>query len=316
MLKNYFLNSQKLPLVVESSQKRRDRQSLGDFALARRDFFRAQLLQYGALVFRGFEVRTAEEFREFVQQFSGAELFNYAGGASPRTPLEKNVYNSTEYPPALTLELHNELSYSKIYPRHLYFFCQTAPAAGGATTLGDSRRILRKIRPKIVGLFKHKGILYERHLHNDKGSGYSWQDAFESDDRAGIEEICRALGADYEWQANDCLRLRQICAATATHPETGEEVWFNQAHGFHESVLDAETRAALRAAHEKPRLNSYFGDGSPICGLMLEHVRGVLRAETVPHRWQAGDILILDNILTAHGRMPFMGTRKIILAMT
>ncbi|NJM52790.1 MAG: TauD/TfdA family dioxygenase [Blastocatellia bacterium] len=31
---------------------------------------------------------------------------------------------------------------------------------------------------------------------------------------------------------------------------------------------------------------------------------------------EKGDILILDNILTAHGRMPFSGQRKIMLAMT
>ncbi len=37
--------------------------------------------------------------------------------------------------------------------------------------------------------------------------------------------------------------------------------------------------------------------------------------ETVPHRWQRGDVLVLDNLLAAHGRMPFSGARKIALAM-
>src|SRR5215204_1855892 len=177
MIKTYFLNSQKLPLVF-GANKNKSLEALNDFADIYKDFFRAQLTQYGALLFRGFEVRAPDEFRDFVQRFSGREFFNYAGGAAPRFALQKNVYNSTEYPPNLALELHNELSYSKNFPRHLYFFCQTAPESGGATTLGNSRRILRKIRPKIVGLFKHKGVLYERNLHNDKGSGYAWQDAF------------------------------------------------------------------------------------------------------------------------------------------
>jgi alpha-ketoglutarate-dependent taurine dioxygenase len=63
-------------------------------------------------------------------------------------------------------------------------------------------------------------------------------------------------------------------------------------------------------------LNVYFGDGSLIESEMLAHIRRVLQSETISHRWQVGDILILDNILSAHGRMPFTGARKIILAMT
>jgi alpha-ketoglutarate-dependent taurine dioxygenase len=35
----------------------------------------------------------------------------------------------------------------------------------------------------------------------------------------------------------------------------------------------------------------------------------------VPVPWQAGDILVVDNMLACHGRMPFSGPRKILLAM-
>jgi len=316
MIRTYFLNAQKLPMVIESNQKDRGLQMLNDLIRLNKDFFQLQLLQYGALLFRGFQIQTADEFSSFVEKFSGRDFFNYAGGASPRREVKKDIYNSTEYPPQLSLDLHNELSYSKTYPQHLYFFCLTAPERGGETTLGNSRRILRALRPKIVGLFKYKKVLYERNLRADKGSGYSWQEVFETDDKQEVKEICRRTGTDYEWNINDSLCLRQICPATLFHPETAEEVWFNQALGFHTSTLDEETLSALHAAKEKPRLNSFFGDGSPICRLMLEHIRGVLGKETILHKWQEGDILILDNILTAHGRMPFSGARKIILAMT
>jgi hypothetical protein len=40
----------------------------------------------------------------------------------------------------------------------------------------------------------------------------------------------------------------------------------------------------------------------------------MLAAQTVA--WRAGDVLILDNLLAAHGRMPFTGKRKVLLAMT
>lgn len=316
MFKTYFLNSQKLPLVVESDASDKSVERLCDLARAQRDFFRASLLRHGAVLLRGFEARTIEEFENFVRVFSGKDFFNYAGGVSPRHALSGGVYTSTEYPPHLALALHNELSYSEISPRHLYFFCHTAPDSGGATTLGDSRRILQNINPKTIGLFKYKQVRYDRNLPGEKDSEYSWQAAFETDDKETVEDHCRKIGAEYEWKANGNLRVSQTRPATATHPETGEEVWFNQADGFHPSSLDAETRQWFVTNNEEFRLDSHFGDGSPVAALMLEQIRQVLQNETIPHQWQQSDILILDNILTAHGRMPFSGRRKIALAMT
>jgi alpha-ketoglutarate-dependent taurine dioxygenase len=316
MIKTYFLNSQKLPLVVESSGQDKSVKKLSDIATAHGDFFRLSLLQHGAVLLRGFEVRAIDEFENFVRLFSGADFFNYAGGVSPRRALSGGVYTSTEYPSHLALALHNELSYSDISPRHLYFFCLTAPEAGGATTLGDSRRILQNICPKTVGLFKLKNVRYDRNLPDEKGSDYSWQAAFETDDKETVENHCREIGADFEWKANGNLRVSQTRPATATHPETGEEVWFNQADGFHPSNLDAETRRWFVSNNEEFRLDSHFGDGSPIAVLMLDEIRRVLQKETIPHHWQTGDILILDNMLAAHGREPFSGARRIALAMT
>ncbi|HVF47582.1 MAG TPA: TauD/TfdA family dioxygenase [Pyrinomonadaceae bacterium] len=112
---------------------------------------------------------------------------SYIGGASPRIKLDAGVYNSTEYPPELTLPLHNELSYSSSFPRYLYFFCEIEPAAGGETTFGDGRQILEMIDAEVVDEFKRRGgVRYTRYLVNDE-SAYSWRAAFETNDR-GIAE--------------------------------------------------------------------------------------------------------------------------------
>lgn len=121
MIKTYFLNSQKLPLVVESNGQDKSVKRLSEIATAQENFFRVSLLQHGAVLLRGFEMRTIEEFEKFVRSFSGVDFFNYAGGVSPRLALSGGVYTSTEYPPHLALALHNELSYSDVSPRHLYF---------------------------------------------------------------------------------------------------------------------------------------------------------------------------------------------------
>lgn len=114
-----------------------------------RGFFQKKLLRYGALLFRGFFVNTAEDFGSFVGAFSGKQLLNYAGGATPRVALGGNVYTSTEYPSKNILLLHNDLSYSDKYPEQLYFCCLVASPEGGETPLAESRKILKRIDAKM-----------------------------------------------------------------------------------------------------------------------------------------------------------------------
>lgn len=116
---------------------------------------------------------------------------------------------------------------------------------------------------------------------------------------------------------NGSLSLSEVRPATAIHPKTGEEVWFIQADGFHPSILgDEEYRAVLSANDTGTlRLNAYFGDGGELELSDLEHIREVIRNEMVLVAWRPGDILVLDNLLACHGRMPFTGPRKVLLAM-
>jgi alpha-ketoglutarate-dependent taurine dioxygenase len=320
MIKTAFLNSQKMPFVIEPASAEFDSGARELLAVCEKqtEFLHQNLMRHGALLFRGFGLSNEVDLERFACRFSGKELLNYAGGASPRSRIEGKVYTSTEYPPDLTLALHNELSYTNEFPTLLFFCCTIASETGGETSIADSRRILKGIEPEIVEIFKQKGVMYVRNLDANKGSGYSWQDAFETDDESEVEAHCRLVGSDFEWKTDGGLRLSQTRPATAVHPETGEEVWFNQAHGFHPSALDAETYETFISLmpEEDFRLNAKFGDGSTIPIEMLTQIRTVLASETVLFPWQTGDVLVLDNLLAAHGRMPFTGARKIILAMT
>jgi hypothetical protein len=320
-MKTSFLNQRGLPLVVEPDESYTSdagREHLLRLCLEDRDSLHEKLLKHGALLLRGLPVLTATEFARFVRSFSSRELLDYVGGASPRIKLGGGVYTSTEYSETVRLSLHNELSYTYRWPAQLFFCCVVPPREGGETPLADSRAILREIDIDVLNLFKRKKIRYVRNLAGLAGSGFSWQDAFETFDKAAVEDYCRAGSIEFEWKEDDRLWLSEKRPATFRHPDTGDEVWFNQAEGFHPSALDAATYSALISTmkEEEFRLNAYFGDGGSIDLSALEHIREVVRREMVLIKWQAGDILILDNVLTAHGRMPFKGARKVLLAMT
>ena len=321
-MKIEFCNERRLPIIIEADEKERrgeGREALFRLCLDHRDFLQEKLLEHGALLLRGFPVLTAPEFAQVVRWFSGRELLDYVGGASPRMKLGGGVYTSTEYPKYISLSLHNELSYTYTWPVHLFFHCVRAARRGGETPLGDSRELLKKIDADVLSEFRRKHVRYERNLSGDPGSDFSWQAAFETTERAAVEAYCRAGRVEFRWKDDGGLWLGEVRPATAVHWGTGQEVWFNQADGFHPSALTAEDYSALLATmkeEEEFRLNSYFGDRTPLDPSALEHIREVVREEMVLVPWREGDVMIIDNMLVAHGRMPFEGPRRVLLAMT
>jgi alpha-ketoglutarate-dependent taurine dioxygenase len=105
---------------------------------------------------------------------------------------------------------------------------------------------------------------------------------------------------------------------SARHPQTGESVWFNQAHLFHVSRLPGEVREWLStnfAEEDLPR-NVYFADGDRIEPELVDEILKVYRRQAVAFSWRAGDVLLIDNMLTAHGRNPFRGKRRVVVGMS
>jgi alpha-ketoglutarate-dependent taurine dioxygenase len=122
---------------------------------------------------------------------------------------------------------------------------------------------------------------------------------------------------EYEWVGDAQFRTRQRCQVVERHPRTGDMLWFNQAHLFHVSRLQAEVREWLLTAFGEQNLprNVYFADGSTVDPAMLEEIMRVCDQQSIVFSWQEGDVLLLDNMLTAHGRKPFVGKRKVVVGM-
>jgi alpha-ketoglutarate-dependent taurine dioxygenase len=301
-----------LPLVARPAVAGVD---LISWAKNHRTVIRANLLRCGGILFRGFELRGPEAFAEFIEATANGGLLSYTNRSTPRTEIGRNIYTATEYPANQVIPLHNENSYQSSWPLKIYFFCVTAPKQGGATPLANSRKVFERIPPQIREEFASRGVMYVRNYGD--GLDLSWQQVFQTTDESQVESFCRREGLEFEWKDGNRLRTRQICQAIASHPDTGELVWFNQAHLFHVSSLASEVREYLSTQVKEAELprHAYYGDGTPIETLSLADIRAAYRKETVRFAWQEGDILLLDNMLTAHGREPFEGPREILVGM-
>ena len=280
-----------------------------------RDFVEAKLLRDGALLFRGFGSLAPSELERFIEAISGEPL-EYRERSSPRHPVEGRIYSSTDYPAHQGIFFHNENSYQHVWPMKIFFLCQTPAECGGETPIADTREVLRRLRSSTVEGFARKGCMYVRNFHEHLG--LSWQTVFQTDDRAAVEAYCRSAQIAFEWKHDDGLRTRAVRPAIATHPRTGERTWFNHIAFFHVTTLEPSVRDGLRATMEEQDwpTNTYYGDGSPIEDEVLDEIRKAYGQASVSFAWRRGDLLLLDNMLTAHSRTPYVGQRSILVGMS
>jgi alpha-ketoglutarate-dependent taurine dioxygenase len=271
------------------------------------------LLENGAVLFRGFDVPTAEHFSRAVSAVS-PNLLDYVDRAAPRREVAHRVFTSTEFAADQWIPLHHEMSYSHSLPLRVFFFCDIRPEDGGRTPLASERRVTARIDPAVKERFA-AGVTYVRNYGPE--IDLSWQDAFQTDDPAAVEAHCRATRTQWTWLDADHLRTRQVRPAFVTHPRTGERLWCNHAHMFHVTNMDRSLSEMLLASLGEEGLprNAYYADGSRIEADVLDHIRQVYAEETVSFDWAAGDVLAVDNLLTVHGREPFAGRRSILVAM-
>jgi len=287
--------------------------NLAGWAMSNRQATEEMLLHHGAVLWRGFNIRSVENF-EAVARAMSEKLFGEYGDL-PRASVSGNVYGATPYPADQPILFHNESSHMHRWPMKIWFYCAQAPAHGGETPIVDCRRIYQLLDPGLRERFARKKLMYVRNYTDTLD--VSWQQFFRTSDRDEVESYCRAAGIEYEWKNGSELRTRQVCQAIARHPRTGEQVFFNQIQLHHVSCLAPSTYESMRSLFREedyPR-NVCYGDGTPIEDSVVSEICDLYRQASVSFTWQEGDVLMLDNMLTAHGRNPYGGPRKIVVAM-
>ena len=279
-----------------------------------RDALRAVVTEHGAVLVRGLGLRTADQVGVIFRQLTTGLMEDREAFAS-RQAYSDGVYSSTKWPSNQQMCMHHELSYRLEFPGLMLFACLTAPAAGGATAVADSSTVLAQLPDELVERFERDGWLLTRSYNDEIGASIA--DAFGTDARGAVESYCRANAIEFQWQPDGGLRTSQRRSAVLEHPVTGQRCWFNQVAFLNEWTLAEEVHEYLIDVYGADGLpfNTRFGNGDPIGEDVVQEINRVYETNTAREPWQPGDLMLVDNIRTAHSREPYRGPREVLVGM-
>lgn len=296
-----------------------------------------QFARYGALHIRNTGLR-CEHGGALPQnvldalQFSGPDAFPWGGLSSGRTTrraLSPALRATDDYPQHLWLLPHNEILYQRQMPSKLLFFSATdcTPDQGGRTFVHSAETFeswLRDQGPpglalidelRIHGFLIEMGFLDENHPEKSTNYFRSWQDRFQTHDRHEAQARCLAATLQFDecWWVEErtqnadktywTLMTRIRIPAYYHDPITHQESLF-----FPRIALDAP--ALLNGYRRYP-----LGNGRDFSPAELDLLLNAFLATREGVHWQAGDILLVDNIRYGHSREAFSGPRSLGVAM-
>lgn len=284
------------------------------WAAEQRDALRAVVAEHGSVLVRGLGLRDAAETAD-VFGVLATDLMAERESFAPRESYSEGVYSSLKWPSNQQMCMHHEMSYTLEFPGLMLFACLSAPPVGGATSVSDASTVLAALPEDLVQRFERDGWMLTRNYNDEIGA--SFEAAFGTQDRSEVERYCRANGIEFAWQSDGGLRTRQRRSAVVRHPVTGERCWFNQVAFLNEWTLDPEIRDYLVEVYGTDGLpfNTSFGNGDPVGAEVVQLLNEVYEAHTRREPWQAGDLMLVDNIRTAHSREAYEGSREILVGM-
>lgn len=306
-----------------------------------------KMLKNGAVLFRGFDIAHAIDF-ENIAQLLDKDLKNDYLGTSPRNIIEgtQYVFSASELPPYYPIMQHCEMSFLPTAPRRIMFYCNVAPQIGGETPICDFRQVAKSLNPDIKKELSQRRLKLIRNYcapGNEKNNSFQlkpWVDMFQTRDKSVVEQKCAANQISVEWLKDDALRLVSTHDVFKIHPISKEEVWFNHIQVFHSAAAAIEYSKIARRQHsfEAWKINIYlqlitfikrytenpmeramhitYADGQEIPIDYVQHIQDIIWDNMYFLKWEKGDVIILDNFSTAHGRMPYKGPREIFVSWT
>ena len=273
-----------------------------------------ELKIHGAILFRDMGVNDEQSFDRFIRAFDWPS-FTYEESLSNAVRRNRTelVFTANEAPPSVSIFLHHEMAQTPIYPSKLFFYCELASQSGGSTPICRSDVLLEHLRreiPNFVSACEDKGVRYSQTMPSDNdlesGQGRSWGSTLNATSQEQAETKLRKLSYQWQWRDDGSLSVITPQLPAIRTLDDGRKVFFNQLIAAFRGWQDA------RNVGEK---SICFGDNSPISNEDMEVVIRLSDLLTFDVPWQTGDIVLIDNFVTMHGRRPFEGQRRVLASL-
>ena len=269
---------------------------------------------HGAILFRDFGITDDLGFDSFIRAFHQPS-FTYADSLSNAVRRNRTelVFTANEAPPEVSIFLHHEMAQTPVFPSKLFFYCEQAAQIGGATPICRSDTLLVQLKsavPDFVSACVDKGVCYSQTMPPEddmqSGQGRSWRSTLSASSQTEAELKLKKLNYQWQWLANDSLQVTTPVLPAVKQLADGRSVFFNQLIAAFRGWQDERNSAEKSIC---------FGDGSTINSADMAVAIDLADKLTFDIPWQAGDVVLLDNFSTMHGRRSFQGQRCVLAAL-
>lgn len=300
---------------------------------------RSGLTERGAVLLRGFPIRSATDFSKTLAGLDLAawddDLFREKG----RDVVSDKVFTTDN---GATLRahggLHTENCYSPERPRWIAFYCQEAPSRGGETLLCDSVEVCAQLSGRLRRKFKTAS----RECDYIVGES-DYQKAFGTTDPSEIRSRCARSGCSvYQTERGGAATTRVIFnhPYVVKVPETEREslllninvwspygptqVWrhFRDRHSRADWLAvhaDYLSSSLLWTCFKHAYAHLHIG-GRRVRELSLtsaeqQELGSAIADQLIAFPWQDGDVLLIDNLQMFHCGLLWHGARTLRVMM-
>jgi alpha-ketoglutarate-dependent taurine dioxygenase len=284
------------------------------WARSQRQSLLADASRHGAVLFRDFPMKTAEDFDAFMAALD-VPNFPYKKSLSNavRVNFTERVFSANEAPPDVQIFFHHEMAQTPIFPARIAFFCEIAAAQGGATPICRSDVLYERLKAELPDFIRDceaKGLRYTNVMPaaNDanSGMGRSWKSTLEVETQEAAEARLRELNYSWEWLPDGCLKATTPPLPAVMEVGPGRKTFFNQLIAAYCGWKDTRNDPSAAIRH---------GDGSILDAKAVR--RAIELAEELAYdmQWQPGDAVLIDNTIAMHARRTFQGKRKVLASL-
>jgi len=327
-----------LPLLVQCNSPECSVEDAAAWTAAEQARLKSLLGEHGALLFRGFPLKTDQDFDAFVSAFDGWVDLPYDESLAFAVRVQRTPrVCTTNEGKSGGLVFHHEQAAAPLYPSRVFFYCErpAEPGDGGQTGVSPSWVLWKELQerhPEFARKCEEKGVKYSFTIPGEqdpsKGAGRSWKSYFSVSTEEELEKRLKELGYTWDWVTGETgakLLHATTPVLSAVREADGKKVFFNQMVATIANAVEFSSAGKTGGEYKgdgptQEGLDAFlrFADGSSVDISVLQWAREVCEKHAVNVEWKQGDVVLLDNFQVMHARRIWngpAGTRRVLASL-